>query len=230
MLKKALVFSEVPFLVIAWPWVSVPLNFRPMTYYRKGGTTPHLSFALWEAQLFGWHSYSYGHSQCYEYLNYYKLGVGLIDGVIVILTRGMGERLTYEIPARYRVVLVEHLGGLFFDDRRSCAGDSFAGHSGLSDNGCLGMRVGVDSYSNTPSQCTGGIVYIWLRLDKCKLHCDHKFCHVHMYQNKHVECQMKTYRENECPSHNSGAQSSMHTCIICTKATARYSHVSYVSQ
>ena len=37
----------------------------------------------------------------------------------------------YGIPARYRVVLVEHLGGLFFDGGRSCAGDSFAGHSGM---------------------------------------------------------------------------------------------------
>ena len=34
--------------------------------------------------------------------------------VIVILTRGMGERLTYKILARYRVVLMERLGGLFF--------------------------------------------------------------------------------------------------------------------
>ena len=24
-----------------WPWVSVPLNSRPMTSYGKGGTTPH---------------------------------------------------------------------------------------------------------------------------------------------------------------------------------------------
>ena len=54
-----------------------------------------------------------------------------MGGVIIILTRGMGERLTYGIPARYRVVLVERLGGLFFDGRRSCVGDSFAGHSGL---------------------------------------------------------------------------------------------------
>ena len=50
---------------------------------------------------------------------------------LVILTRGMGKRLTYGILARYRVVLVERLGGLFFDGERSCAGDSFAGHSGL---------------------------------------------------------------------------------------------------
>ena len=49
----------------------------------------------------------------------------------VIITRGMGERLTYGIPARYRVVLVERLGGLFFAGRRSCTEDSFAGHSGL---------------------------------------------------------------------------------------------------
>ena len=50
---------------------------------------------------------------------------------LVNLIRGMGERLTYGILARYRVVLLERLGGLFFDGRRSCAGDSFAGHSGL---------------------------------------------------------------------------------------------------
>ena len=54
-----------------------------------------------------------------------------MGGVIIILTRGMGKRLTYGIPARYRVVLVERLGGLFFDGRRSCTEDSFAGHSGL---------------------------------------------------------------------------------------------------
>ena len=34
-------------------------------------------------------------------------------------------------PARHHVVLVERLGGLFFDGRRSCAGDSFTGHLGL---------------------------------------------------------------------------------------------------
>ena len=49
----------------------------------------------------------------------------------MILTRGMGERLTYGIPACYRVVLVECLEGLFFDGRRSCTRDSFAGHSSL---------------------------------------------------------------------------------------------------
>ena len=48
-----------------------------------------------------------------------------------MLTRGMGKQLTYGILARYHVVLVERLGGLFFNGRRSCAGDSFAGHSGL---------------------------------------------------------------------------------------------------
>ena len=53
-----------------------------------------------------------------------KLGVGSLGGVIIILTRGVGKWLTYGIPARYRVVLVEHLGGLLFDDRHSCAGDS----------------------------------------------------------------------------------------------------------
>ena len=46
-----------------------------------------------------------------------------MGGVIVILT--MGKRLTYGIPVRYHVVLMEHLGGLFFDGGRSCVGDSF---------------------------------------------------------------------------------------------------------
>ena len=44
---------------------------------------------------------------------------------MMILTRGMGKRLTYGIPARYRVVLMERLGGLLFDSGRSCVGDSF---------------------------------------------------------------------------------------------------------
>ena len=54
-----------------------------------------------------------------------------MGGVIIILTRGMGEWLTYGSPARYCVVLVERLGGLFFDSRRSCTKDSFVGRSGL---------------------------------------------------------------------------------------------------
>ena len=54
-----------------------------------------------------------------------------MGGVIIILTRGMGERLTYGIPACYRVVLVECLGGFFFNGRRSCTEDSFVGRSGL---------------------------------------------------------------------------------------------------
>ena len=48
-----------------------------------------------------------------------------MGGVIIILTRGMGERLTYGIPARYHVVLMERLGGLLFDGGRSCVRDSF---------------------------------------------------------------------------------------------------------
>ena len=47
-----------------------------------------------------------------------------MGGVIIILTRGMGERLTYGIPARYRVVL-KRLGGLFFNVGCSCVGGSF---------------------------------------------------------------------------------------------------------
>ena len=52
-----------------------------------------------------------------------------IRGVIIILTRVMGEWLTYGVSAR--VVFEERLGGLFFDGRHSCTEDSFAGHSGL---------------------------------------------------------------------------------------------------
>ena len=47
-----------------------------------------------------------------------EVGVRSMGGVIIILSRGMGERLTYVIPARYRVVLVKRLGG--FDGRCSC--------------------------------------------------------------------------------------------------------------
>ena len=54
-----------------------------------------------------------------------------MGGVVVLLTRGMGERLTYGISARYPVVLVERLGGLCFDGRHSCTEDSFVGRSGL---------------------------------------------------------------------------------------------------
>ena len=33
-----------------------------------------------------------------------QIGVGSMGGVVVILTRGMGKRLTYRIPAHYHVV------------------------------------------------------------------------------------------------------------------------------
>ena len=42
----------------------------------------------------------------------------------------MGKWLTHKIPACYCVVLVERLGGLFLDGRRSCTRESFAGYSG----------------------------------------------------------------------------------------------------
>ena len=60
-----------------------------------------------------------------------------MGGVIIILTREMGEWLMYGIPARYCVILVERLGSLFFDSRRSCTEDSFAGRSGLYHGECL---------------------------------------------------------------------------------------------
>ena len=57
------------------------------------------------------------------------MGEGIV--ILTVLTRGMGERLTNGIPARYCVVLVERLGGLFFNGRRSLGRDTFTGHSGL---------------------------------------------------------------------------------------------------
>ena len=53
--------------------------------------------------------------------------MGPTGGVIIILTRGMGEQLMYGIPARYCVVVVECLGGMFLEGRRSCTEDSFVG-------------------------------------------------------------------------------------------------------
>ena len=47
MLKKMLVFRGVPFPIIAWQQVSVPLNSRPVAHYREGGTTPHLRLVLY---------------------------------------------------------------------------------------------------------------------------------------------------------------------------------------
>ena len=51
-----------------------------------------------------------------------------MGGVIIILTRGMGEWSTYGLPLSF---LVGRLGGLCLDGRCSCTEDSFAGHSGL---------------------------------------------------------------------------------------------------
>ena len=50
-----------------------------------------------------------------------------MSGVILILTMGMGEQSTNGC----RLILVGHLGGLFFDGKCSCTEDSFAGHLGL---------------------------------------------------------------------------------------------------
>ena len=69
-----------------------------------------------------------------------------MGGVIIKLTKGMGEQLMYGIPAR---VVLQRLVGLVFDGRHSCAGDSFAGHSGLyrgksldGEYTCLCVRLG----------------------------------------------------------------------------------------
>ena len=36
MLQKPVVFRGVPLQVLAWPWVTVPLNSQPLAYYMKG--------------------------------------------------------------------------------------------------------------------------------------------------------------------------------------------------
>ena len=61
-----------------------------------------------------------------------------MGGVIITLTRGMGEPMP-----QTRCVLVGHLGGLLFGGRRFCTDDSFAGHSGL----CCGdfLTVGIST-------------------------------------------------------------------------------------
>ena len=80
-----------------------------------------------------------------------KLGVGSMGGIIVILTRGMGERLTYEILARYCVILMERLGSLFFDGGRSCVGDSFRWLFGS-----VPLRVSRDEYTFLCEILSGG--------------------------------------------------------------------------
>ena len=133
MLKKCWSSGEYPFRSShEHGRVSVPLNSRPVSYYRKGRTTPRLSFsfvrspASWLVQLLLW---AFTVLRMFELLN--KLGVGSMGRAIITLTRGMGEQLMYGILARYRVALVEGLVGLFFDGRHSYAGDSFAGHLSL---------------------------------------------------------------------------------------------------
>ena len=54
-----------------------------------------------------------------------------MGGVIINFTRGICERFTYGIPARYCVILMEHLGGLFFNGGAPVPEILFAGHSGL---------------------------------------------------------------------------------------------------
>ena len=72
--RKHWSFRGVPFLVITWLRVLVPLNSWPMAYYRKGGTTPHLSLRLdLRSPTLGWHS------QCYEYSNYLVVGLNGSD-------------------------------------------------------------------------------------------------------------------------------------------------------
>ena len=70
------VFRGVPFLVLEWPWASVPLNSWPVAYYRKGGTTPHLSFAL-RSPTFGWHIVLWALTWLWIFKLLNKLGVGL---------------------------------------------------------------------------------------------------------------------------------------------------------
>ena len=72
-----------------------------------------------------------------------------MGGVIIILTRGMGKWLTYGSPAHYCVVLLERLGGLFFDSRHSCTQRFFRWSFGsvpqrvsCGEYACLCVRLG----------------------------------------------------------------------------------------
>ena len=139
---KMLVFRGVPFPILAWPRVLVPLNSRPVAYYRKGGTTPCLSFALWGAHFLVGTAIARGIHSAMIIRITKQNGVGSVGGVIIILNRVIGKRLTYGIPAHHCVVLVERLGGFFFDGRHSCSKDSFAGRSGL----CCGESLVVSMF------------------------------------------------------------------------------------
>ena len=78
-----------------------------------------------------------------------------MGGVIIILTRGMGKWLTYRI---LRVVFLERLGGLFFDGRRSCIEDYFAGHSGVYFGDFLTVSIVVCELSSLHEQITSSVL------------------------------------------------------------------------
>ena len=76
-----------------------------------------------------------------------------------VITRWMGERSTYEIPARYRVVLVERLGGLFsmvtapVPDRWSFR--SVPRRVSRGEYTCLCVRLGRRALNRAPSLSNG---------------------------------------------------------------------------
>ena len=73
--------------------------------------------------------------------------------ILIIITRGMGERLTDRILARYCFVLVERLGGLFFAGRRSCTEDysgQYCGdHLTVSIISCLCVILGQRAFNGS---------------------------------------------------------------------------------
>ena len=85
--QKILVFSGVPFPVIAWPHLSVPLNCQPVAYYREGQdhSPPKACFYL-RSPAVDWLS------QYYKYTVAKQIGGGgeWVE-LFITLTRGMGE-------------------------------------------------------------------------------------------------------------------------------------------
>ena len=98
-LKKHWSLGEYPFCH-HMTRVSIPLNSWPMVYYRKGGTTPSLSFAL-RSPAFGWHTVLWAFTVLWIFKLLNKLGVGFNGWSY---HRGVGKRLMYGIPACYRVI------------------------------------------------------------------------------------------------------------------------------
>ena len=120
--SKMLVFRGVPFPIIAWLQVSVPLNSWPVTYYREGGTTPHLRLLLF-VEPSSWLAFKV------LWINSIaKQNVGGAKWVelFITLTKGMVEPMYGLLQSL--ITFWWSVWGLF---SASCTEGSFAGYLGL---------------------------------------------------------------------------------------------------